>query len=106
MMTISPAGGPVISRCASAHFRDAILGATLLFVLAGGQVVNAQTLPEGVPDFSLDTARPGVQTVQSGSWSNPATWQGGVIPTANHIVRIAAAHTVTINDTAAAAYTV
>ena len=64
------------------------------------------TLPEGIPDFSQDTARPGVQSVQNGNWSNPATWQGGQVPTANHVVRILAGHTVTITDTSAVAYTV
>jgi hypothetical protein len=39
-----------------------------------------------------------VQTVQSGSWSSPSTWQGGVVPTSNHIVRILQAHTVTIQN--------
>ena len=67
---------------------------------------GAATLPESIPDFSLDTSRPGIQTVQSGPWSSAATWQGGVIPTANHVVRILPGHTVTINDRFAVAYTV
>src|SRR6185295_18014305 len=46
-----------------------------------------------------------VRSAQNGAWSNPATWQGGQVPTANQIVRIAAGHTVTIDDTAAVAYT-
>ena len=64
------------------------------------------TLPESIPDFSLDTSRPYVQSVQTGSWSSAATWQGGQIPTSNQVVRILLAHTVTINDTAAVAYTI
>jgi len=68
--------------------------------------VAAVTLPESIPDFSQDTSRPSVTSVASGSWSSASTWQGGQIPTANHVVRIAAAHTVTINDTAAVAYTI
>ena len=39
-------------------------------------------------------------------WSNPATWQGGQVPTANHVVRIVLGHTVTIDDTSAVAYTI
>jgi len=70
------------------------------------QPAAAVTLPESIPDFSQDTSRPSVTSVASGSWSNASTWQGGQIPTANHVVRIAAAHTVTINDTAAVAYTI
>lgn len=66
----------------------------------------ASTLPENVPDFSQDTSRPGIQSVQSGSWSDPTTWQGGQVPTANHVVRVALGHTVTINDTTAVAYTI
>jgi len=63
-------------------------------------------MPEGIPDFSQDGSRPSVQTVQSGPWSSPSTWQGGVVPTSNHIVRILQAHTVTIQNESAAAYTV
>ena len=68
--------------------------------------VRAVTLPESIPDFSLDTSRPGVQSVQSGSWASASTWQGGQVPTANHVVRIVQGHTVTISDTAAVAYTI
>ena len=68
--------------------------------------VTAATLPEGIPDFSLDTSRPGVQSVQTGSWSSPSTWQGGQVPTGNHVVRIVTGHTVTIDDTSAVAYTI
>lgn len=63
-------------------------------------------LPENIPDFSQDASRPLVVSVQSGSWSSPATWQGGQVPTANHIVRISAGHAVTIDDISAAANTV
>ena len=66
----------------------------------------APSLPENIPDFSQDTSRPAVQTVQSGSWSSASTWQGGQVPTANHVVRIVLGHTVTINDTSAVAYTI
>jgi G8 domain len=63
-------------------------------------------LPESIPDFSQDASRPGVVSVQSGSWSSASTWQGGQVPTANSVVRIAAAHTVTVDDTTPVAYTV
>lgn len=63
-------------------------------------------LPEGVPDFSADLSRPAIASVQTGSWSSPSTWQGGQVPTPNHVVRVAQGHTVTITDTSAVAYTV
>ena len=77
-----------------------------LVSIARVQPAAALTLPENIPDFSQDTSRPAVQSVASGSWSSASTWQGGQIPTANHVVRIAAGHTVTINDTSAVAYTI
>ena len=76
-------------------------------VAASDAVVTAAVmLPESIPDFSADTSRPSVQSVQSGSWSSPATWQGGQIPTVNHVVRVVLGHTVTIDDTSAVAYTI
>jgi hypothetical protein len=81
--------------------------AALALVVCVTPGADAQTaMPEGIPDFSQDSSRPHVQTAQSGSWSSPSTWQGGVVPTANHIVGILQAHTVTIQDQSAAAYTV
>ncbi len=74
--------------------------------MAAGAALAAFALPENIPDFSQDSTRPYVETAQSGSWSSTATWQGGVIPTANHVVRILAGHTVSIDDTLASAYTV
>jgi hypothetical protein len=71
----------------------------------GAAPANATTLPENMPDFSLDTTRTLVRSAQSGVWSNPATWQGGQVPTANNVVRILAGHSITIDDTSAAAYT-
>jgi len=83
------------------------LAAALAMVVCATPRAAAQTaMPEGIPDFSQDVSRPSVQTVQSGSWSSPSTWQGGVVPTSNHIVRILQAHTVTIQNQAATAYTV
>src|SRR5215203_1777675 len=80
----------------------------VLFVMAGavGMVpAEALTLPESIPDFSLDSTRTTVRSAQSGVWSNPATWQGGRVPNGNQIVRIVLGHAVTIDDTAAVAYT-
>ena len=75
--------------------------ASLLVIIAaiGAAPAAATTLPESIPDFSLDTTRAAVRSAQSGAWSNPATWQGGQVPTSNHVVRILAGHTVTIDDT-------
>jgi hypothetical protein len=63
-------------------------------------------LLENIPDFSADSSRTAIQSAQSGSWSNPATWVGGNVPTANNVVIVMAAHTVTIDDTSAVAYTI
>jgi hypothetical protein len=83
-----------------------IVAVVLLTAAMATARVGATTLPESIPDFSLDTSRPAVQTVQSGSWSSPATWQGGQVPTANHVVRILSNHVVTIDNTSAVAYTI
>jgi hypothetical protein len=81
----------------------------VVFLLAAAGPVTvtftASALPENIPDFSQDASRPGIQSVQSGSWSNPTTW-GGNVPTANHVARIVQGHTVTIDDTSASAYTI
>ena len=84
-----------------------VLLAALALQLCAATMVAAQTvLPEGIPDFSQDATRTRIQTVASGNWSSPSTWQGGVVPTSNTVVRILQAHTVTITDQNAAAYTV
>jgi hypothetical protein len=82
-----------------------LLAVMFLLGAEGTLTFAAGTLPENIPDFSQDTSRPAVQSVQSGSWSNPSTW-GGAVPTANHIVRIVQGHTVTIDNTSAVAYTI
>src|SRR4029453_9510532 len=87
----------------------ALLAALALVVCVAPAAVAQTAMPEGIPDFSQDLSRPNaltVQSVQSGSWSSPSTWQGGVVPTSNHIVRILQAHTVTIQNQSATAYTV
>jgi G8 domain len=80
-----------------------------LLVVAGAinvASIGATTLPESVPDFSLDATRTSAQSAQSGAWSNPSTWQGGRIPSSNDIVRILAGHAVTVDDISATAYTI
>jgi hypothetical protein len=100
-MTVLPASilahGPELTR-----LRQALIAALMVVVCAGVRV-DAQTLPEGMPDFG---ASPTVQTIASGSWSSPATWQAGHIPTLTDVVRIGVGHTVTIVDTSAVAYTI
>ena len=87
-------------------FSARLFAVALLLAAEGAVTVTfAANLPENIPDFSQDTSRPAVQSVQSGSWSNPSTW-GGAVPTANHVVRIVLGHTVTIDDTSAVAYTI
>ncbi len=44
--------------------------------------------------------------MQSGSWSNPATWGGSVPDLPAMSSKIGQGHTVTINDTCAIAYTI
>ena len=83
----------------------------LALCLAMGGVVRAEAqtpriLPESVPDFSADTSRVKIESVASGDWSSPSTWQGAQIPTANNVVLIRPEHTVTIGSQAAVAYTV
>lgn len=36
------------------------------------------------------------RTAQSGNWNNPATWQGGIVPTGSNEVYVNAGHTVTL----------
>ena len=77
-----------------------------VMVLGAVAPVAAQTaLPHNIPDFSQDSSHPAVRSVQSGSWSTAATWQGGQIPTANHVAHIDPGHTVLLESTNATAYT-
>ena len=78
----------------------------MIIAAIGAAPAAATTLPDSIPDFSLDTTRAAVRSAQSGAWSNPATWQGGQVPTSNNVVRILAGHTVTVDDSSAIAYTV
>ena len=65
----------------------------------------AAALPHNIPDFSTDPSRTTVRSVQSGPWSSPSTWQGGVVPTANQVVHVDPGHVVTVDSTTAVAYT-
>ena len=89
------------------HHRLSSIASLLVIIAAiGAAPAAATTLPDSIPDFSLDTTRAAVRSAKSGAWSNPATWQGGQIPTSNNVVRILTGHTVTVDDTSATAYTV
>ncbi|MEZ0483503.1 S8 family serine peptidase [Fibrella aquatica] len=44
-----------------------------------------------------------MRSLQSGNWTNPATWTCGRIPTASDVVHIEAGHTVTVNQPGQAA---
>jgi hypothetical protein len=105
-------GAPVESRLAAEAVMPSAAAAMsasqpmLQEVITPLAAAAAVMLPESIPDFSSDPSRSTIQSAQSGNWSTPATWQGGLVPTANHVVRVVAGHTVTINDTSALAYTI
>jgi hypothetical protein len=51
--------------------------------------IDSLTIEEFVPST--------ITSAQSGNWSNPTTWVGGIVPTANNHVVIDSTHTVTSN---------
>src|SRR5688572_26779935 len=83
-----------------------VAGTLLWFSLSAGISSAQAALPHNIPDFTQDSSRPNVRSAQSGNWSTPATWVGGQVPTANHVVNIDPGHVVTVNDTTPVAYTV
>ena len=78
------------------------MAAALLF---GVHASWAQTLPHNIPDFSQDSSRPTVRSVSTGRWADAGTWQGGQVPTTNHVVHVDPDHIVTIDTVTATAYT-
>jgi len=51
-----------------------------------------------IDDFSVEEFTPTtITSVASGAWSNPATWSGNIVPTANNHVVIASGHTVQVD---------
>ena len=107
MTDTSCVGGTVSSRALQSHGPIVLLVVVLALTSVANNRLSAQTtLPEGIPDFSLDASRSHVQSTLSGRWADPSTWVGGVVPTATQVVRVAQGHTVTIDDTAAVAYTI
>ncbi len=79
-----------------------LIAAALVLIVPAA---SAQTLPHNIPDFSQDPTRPTVRSVGTGRWANAGTWQGGQVPTANHVVHVDPDHVVTIDTVTATAYT-
>src|SRR5262245_54479544 len=67
-------------------------------LLAGG--TGFLPLPSSAAQQPKDPAAPIVRTVQSGSWSAPATWEGGKVPSGNVRVLVREGHHV-VYDTKA-----
>jgi hypothetical protein len=89
-------------KCGRAWRHLIFLAAALLL---GVHASSAQTLPHNIPDFSQDSSRPTVRSVGTGRWADAGTWQGGQVPTANHVVHVDPNHVVTIDTLTATAYT-
>ena len=79
---------------------------SLAFVLATVPLAAAP-LPHNIPDFSYDQSRTTVRSVQSGQLVERVRPGRAVsVPTANQVVHVDPGHVVTIDDTAAVAYTI
>ncbi len=71
-------------------------GLTLAELTAGAMYV-------GAGDASLVNTASAITSLTSGNWKDAATWVGGIVPSCNSNVVIAAGHTVTVTATANAA---
>ncbi len=64
-------------------------------------IVRVTSLTDGslvdTVQFSIDPAPLSIQTLQTGNWSDPATWDGNVIPTSADNVIIGSGHIITVD---------
>lgn len=61
------------------------------------------TMHDVIPNFA---SQPTIRSVQTGTWTNPSTWDLGRIPTVNDVVSVDANTSVTINDVGAVAHSI
>ena len=80
--------------------RTLVTVAAAFVLMLNAHIADAQTLPQGVPDFC---ASPTIASAKSGAWSDPATWSPARVPAAGDLVRINAVDTVTYSGVSDAA---
>ena len=73
-------------HCASLRAANSFVGARQLYLLLALLLLTA----------GQQVAAQDSRTAQSGNWNNPATWQGGIVPTGSNEVYVNAGHTVTL----------